>query len=75
MKSAVVIGASSSQAGAGTDNAVLMAPVAIAARQLGAAIRERRKQDYVTRRWRPLAWLLRVVPDAMYYRLAAIDAR
>jgi short-subunit dehydrogenase len=37
-----------------------------AARQIAAAIRGRRARVYVTRRWRLIAWLLRVVPDAWY---------
>lgn len=40
-----------------------------AARQIAAAIRERKRRVYVTRRWRLIAWLLRVVPDALYSRL------
>src|SRR5512146_1332335 len=32
-----------------------------AARQIAAAIRERKRRVYVTRRWRLIAWLLRVV--------------
>ncbi len=40
-----------------------------AARQIVAAIRVRRKHVYVTRRWRLVAWLMRIVPDALYARL------
>jgi short-subunit dehydrogenase len=40
-----------------------------AARQIAAAIRGRKKRVYVTRRWRLIAWLLQVVPDALYTRL------
>jgi short-subunit dehydrogenase len=40
-----------------------------AARQIVAAIRGRRRHVYVTRRWRLIAWLMRVVPDALYARL------
>lgn len=40
-----------------------------AARQIVAAIRGRRRHVYVTRRWRLIAWLLRVVPDALYSKL------
>ena len=40
-----------------------------AARQIAAAIRRRQRHVYVTRRWRLIAWLLRVLPDAVYSRL------
>ena len=41
----------------------------IAARQIVAAIRSRRSRVYVTRRWRLVGWLMRIVPDAIYSRL------
>lgn len=40
-----------------------------AARQIAAAIRGRKSHVYVTRRWRLVAWLMKVVPDALYSRL------
>jgi short-subunit dehydrogenase len=40
-----------------------------AARQIAAAIHRRKRHVYVTRRWRLVAWLLRLVPDALYARL------
>lgn len=40
-----------------------------AARQIVAAIRGRKKHVYITRRWRLIAWLMQVVPDAIYSRL------
>jgi short-subunit dehydrogenase len=40
-----------------------------AAEQIWQAIRRRRKRAVITRRWRPIAWLMRVVPDAVYHRL------
>jgi short-subunit dehydrogenase len=40
-----------------------------AARQIVAAIRGRKRHVYVTRRWRLIAWLMRIVPDALYSRL------
>lgn len=40
-----------------------------AARQIAAAIRARRQHVYITRRWRLVAWLLRVLPDAVYSRI------
>jgi short-subunit dehydrogenase len=40
-----------------------------AARQIAAAIRARKRHVYVTRRWRLVAWLMKVVPDAWYSRI------
>ena len=40
-----------------------VAPVETAARQIMAAIRRKRSHAYVTRRWRIVAWLLRILPD------------
>jgi short-subunit dehydrogenase len=40
-----------------------------AAKQISRAIRARRKRAVVTRRWVPVAWLLRWLPDALYHRL------
>lgn len=40
-----------------------------AARQIIAAIRARKQHVYITRRWRLIAWLLQVVPDALYSKL------
>lgn len=40
-----------------------------AARQILAAIRRRKAHVYVTKRWRLIAWLMRLVPDALYGRL------
>ena len=40
-----------------------------AARQIFAAIRRRKSQVYVTKRWRLIAWLLRAAPDWLYHRL------
>jgi hypothetical protein len=50
-------------------NRFWMASPEVAARQIVAAIRRRKRHVYVTRRWRLIAWLLRVVPDAVYSRL------
>jgi short-subunit dehydrogenase len=36
-----------------------------AAEQIFAAIRKRRKHVYVTRRWRLVAWLIRVMPESL----------
>ena len=40
-----------------------VAPVETAARQIVAAIRRKSSHAYVTRRWRLVAWLLRILPD------------
>jgi short-subunit dehydrogenase len=50
-------------------NRFWMASPEVAARQIVAAIRRRKQHVYVTRRWRLIAWLLRVAPDAVYSRL------
>ena len=44
-------------------------PVEKAAWQIYSAIRHRRKHAYVTKRWRIIAWLIRILPDWIYYRL------
>jgi short-subunit dehydrogenase len=40
-----------------------------AAAQIAAAIRARKPHVYVTRRWRLIAWLLKLIPDALYSKL------
>jgi short-subunit dehydrogenase len=40
-----------------------------AARQIVAAIRTRKHHVYITRRWRLVAWLMRIVPDVLYSKL------
>jgi short-subunit dehydrogenase len=40
-----------------------------AAEQIYDAIRKRKKHVYITKRWRIIAWLLRMVPDWIYNRL------
>ena len=40
-----------------------------AARQIYRAIQRHRKHAYVTRRWRLIAWLFKLAPDALYHRL------
>jgi short-subunit dehydrogenase len=54
---------------AGGDRLFWIASPQTAARQIAGAIRGRKRRVYVTRRWRLIAWLLRVVPDALYARL------
>jgi short-subunit dehydrogenase len=50
-------------------NRFWMASTETTARQIISAIRRRKQHVYVTRRWRLVAWLLRVVPDGVYSRL------
>lgn len=51
------------------DGKFWVAPVDKAARQILAAIDARRAHVYVTRRWRLVAWLLKVLPRGVYRRL------
>ncbi len=40
-----------------------------AARQIYTAITNKRSHAYITRRWRLLAWVLKLLPDGLYHRL------
>ncbi len=40
-----------------------------AARQIYSAIKRKRRHAYVTKRWKLVAWLLRIMPDYLYNRL------
>lgn len=42
--------------------------VEVAARQIAAAIRDKKSHAYVPRRWRLIAWLQKTVPDSLYNR-------
>ncbi len=44
-------------------------PAEKAARQIFSAIRKKRNRAYITRRWRLIAWLLKILPDWIYNRL------
>ncbi len=46
-----------------------MASPEVAARQIVNAVRKGRTHVYITRRWRLIAWLIRIVPDALWGRL------
>jgi short-subunit dehydrogenase len=48
------------------DGLFWVAPPEIAAKQIFRAIRNKKKHAYITKRWRVIAWLLRVMPDRMY---------
>jgi short-subunit dehydrogenase len=50
-------------------NVFWMAPVDKAARQIFAAIKNKRDVVYVTKRWRPVAFLLRLIPGFLFRRL------
>ena len=43
-----------------------VAPVQKAATQIGNALKARRSHVYITKRWRLIAWLLRICPNALY---------
>lgn len=51
------------------ENPFWMATPQKAARQIFNAIRGRRKHVYITRRWRLIAWLFRILPDWIAHRL------
>jgi short-subunit dehydrogenase len=42
----------------------------LAAEQIYKAILRRKHRVYVTRRWMLVAWLMRLLPDCLYRRLA-----
>lgn len=42
----------------------------LAAEQIYTAIRRRQRRAYMTRRWILVAWLMRLLPDWLYRRLA-----
>lgn len=44
-------------------------PVSKAAGQIFRAIRKRKKRAYITKRWRLIAWILKVLPDWIYHTL------
>jgi short-subunit dehydrogenase len=50
----------------GQKGAFWVIPTEAAARQIAAAIRKRRKHAYITRRWRMVAWFMRILPDKIY---------
>lgn len=52
----------------GQRGAFWVIPTELAARQIAAAIRRKRKHAYITPRWRIVAWLMRILPDGVYAR-------
>ena len=51
------------------DGLFWVAPVEKASRQIFRAIQKRKSDVYVTKRWRAIGWLLRLLPDMVYHRL------
>jgi len=51
------------------DGQFWVAPVEVASLQILNAIRARKSNVYVTKRWRVIAWFLRVLPDSLYHKL------
>jgi short-subunit dehydrogenase len=51
------------------DGLFWVAPPEKAARQIYDSIRSRRRHAYVTRRWRSIAWLLKVMPDRVHRKM------
>lgn len=51
------------------DGLFWVAPVERAADQIFQVIRKRKKYAYVTKRWRMIAWLLRIIPDRFCHNL------
>lgn len=39
-----------------------------AAKQIHQIIKEKKKHAYITKRWRLIAWLFKLIPDSIYYR-------
>lgn len=50
-------------------NPFWVATPAVAAQQIIAAVEARKSLAYVTRRWRLVAWLLKLLPDAIYAKM------
>ena len=46
-----------------------IAPTQKAANQIYKAIEGRKKNGYITKRWRFIAWLLKAIPDRLYNKL------
>jgi short-subunit dehydrogenase len=50
------------------DKKFWMASSAIAAKQIYSAIQQRKSVAYITRRWRLIAWIMKVLPEWLYFR-------
>ena len=53
----------------GNDGLFWMAPVDKAAAQIASALRRGKNIAYITRRWRLIAWLLKIIPDFIYNKI------
>jgi short-subunit dehydrogenase len=51
------------------DHRFWSASAEVAASQIADAIRRKKEHVYVTRRWRLVAWLVKAMPDGVYWRL------
>ena len=51
------------------EEAFWVASPEVAAEQIFTAIRRRKEHAYITRRWRLFAWVMKLAPDWLYYRL------
>ena len=51
------------------DHRFWSASAELAANQIADAIRRRKEHVYVTRRWRLVAWVMKAMPDGVYWRL------
>lgn len=46
-----------------------VAPAEVAAEQITSAIVNKRKHAYITRRWRLMGWLFKLMPEWVYRRI------
>lgn len=51
-----------------SDNLFWVAPTEKAANQIYSAIKSNKKCAYITKRWRLIAWLMRIMPDFLYQK-------
>jgi short-subunit dehydrogenase len=51
------------------DHVFWRAPVRKAAEQIYQAIVKKKKHAYITKRWRLIAWLLKILPDWLYFKM------
>jgi short-subunit dehydrogenase len=51
------------------DHVFWRAPTRKAAEQIYQAIVKKKKHAYITKRWRLIAWLLKILPDRIYFRM------
>ncbi|WP_105619566.1 SDR family NAD(P)-dependent oxidoreductase [Vallitalea okinawensis] len=51
------------------DKAFWVAPVEVAAKQILEVIKKGKEKAVVTKRWRLIAWLMRIIPEWLYYKI------